>query len=229
MLKKLWIFCSLNRKYFLSIPRSLYYNFRLLPFSQAIKVPIFLSNYVTIKLKDGSRVEISAEKVHVGMIKIGYTQCDFFTARHHKSVLNIGKGQLIFKGFANIGAGAKLSIDKDASLIFDNQFWSTGPLLIIARKQIQFGRNCVLSWNISVMDHDAHDIYHGGVLVNTPQPVLFDNHCWIGFNSPILKGSIIPENSVIAANSVITKADFEKNSVIAGVPGMTIKNGVNWN
>ena len=96
MLKKLWIFCSLNRKYFLSIPRSLYYNFRLLPFSQAIKVPIFLSNYVTIKLKDGSRVEISAEKVHVGMIKIGYTQCDFFTARHHKSVLNIGKGQLIF-------------------------------------------------------------------------------------------------------------------------------------
>ena len=168
MLKKLWIFCSLNRKYFLSIPRSLYYNFRLLPFSQAIKVPIFLSNYVTIRLKGGSRVEISAEKVHVGMIKIGYTQCDFFTARHHKSVLNIGKGQLIFKGFANIGAGAKLSIDKDASLIFDNQFWSTGPLLIIARKQIQFGRNCVLSWNISVMDHDAHDIYHGGVLVNTP-------------------------------------------------------------
>ena len=228
MLKKLWIFCSLNRKYFLSIPRSLYYNFRLLPFSQAIKVPIFLSNYVTIKLKDGSRVEISAEKVHVGMIKIGYTQCDFFTARHHKSVLNIGKGQLIFKGFANIGAGAKLSIDKDASLIFDNQFWSTGPLLIIARKQIQFGRNCVLSWNISVMDHDAHDIYHGGVLVNTPQPVLFDNHCWIGFNSTILKGSIIPENSVIAANSVITKADFEKNSVIAGVPGMTIKNGINF-
>ena len=75
-------------------------------------------------------------------------------------ILNIGKGQLIFKGFANIGAGAKLSIDKDASLIFDNQFWSTGPLLIIARKQIQFGRNCVLSWNISVMDHDAHDIYH---------------------------------------------------------------------
>ena len=65
------------------------------------------------------------------------------------------------------------------------------------------------------MDHDAHDIYHGGVLVNTPQPVLFDNHCWIGFNSTILKGSIIPENSVIAANSVITKADFEKNSVIA--------------
>ena len=121
------------------------------------------------------------------------------------------------------------SIDKDASLIFDNQFWSTGPLLIIARKQIQFGRNCVLSWNISVMDHDAHDIYHGGVLTNTPQPVLFDNHCWIGFNSTILKGSIIPENSVIAANSVITKADFEKNSVIAGVPGMTIKNGVNWN
>ena len=45
MLKKLWIFCSLNRKYFLSIPHSLYYNYRLLPFYHANKVTILFSKF----------------------------------------------------------------------------------------------------------------------------------------------------------------------------------------
>lgn len=229
MLKKLWNFYSLNQKYLLSLPRSLYYNMKLLPFSQAIRIPIFLSNYVTIKLKRGSQVKLTSHKIHAGMIKIGYSQCDFFLARHHKSILDLGKGCLIFEGRSNIGAGAKLSIDKGGALIFGDQFWSTGPILIIARRLIRFGYNCVLSWNITIMDHDAHDIFDNNrTKINEDEAIDIGTHLWCGCNSTILKGTELCNNVVIGANSVIAKKINKSNIVVIGSPGIIKKVDIIW-
>ena len=228
MVSKIWRFFLLNKRYLLSLPRSLYYNFRLLPFYQAIRIPIFFSNHVVVKVESKSQVKIESQNIHAGMIKIGYTQCEFFLANHHNSVLDIGEGKLVFDGYANIGAGAKLSIDKGGILFLGNHFWSTGPILIVARKLIQLGYNCVLSWNISIMDHDAHDIYHGGVLSNTPHPVIIGDHCWIGFNSIILKGSSLSNDVIVGANTILTKDIEESNVIVAGNPASIKKRNVVW-
>lgn len=230
MLRKLWNFCSLNQKYLLTLPRSLYYNMRLLPFSQAIRIPIFFSNHVTIKLKKGSQVKLTSTRVHAGMIKIGYSQCDFYLARHHKSIMDLGKGCLIFEGRSNIGAGAKLSIDKGGSLIFGDQFWSTGPILIIARRLIRFGYNCVLSWNITIMDHDAHDIFDNyGSKINEDKAVALGNHVWLGCNSTVLKGTQLSADTIVAANSIVTsKKFFVSHVILAGNPLEIKKTNISW-
>lgn len=228
MVSKIWRFFLLNKRYLFSLPRSLYYNFRLLPFYQAIRIPIFLSNYVKVKINHKSQVKIENRNIHAGMIKIGYTQCGFFPANHHNSILDIGEGVLVFEGYASIGSGAKLSVDKGGLLFIGNQFWSTGPILIVARKLIRFGYNCVLSWNISIMDHDAHDIYHCGALSNTPHSVMIGNHCWIGFNSIILKDSSLSNDVIVGANSIVTKGIEESNVIIAGNPATIKKRNVIW-
>lgn len=75
---KIIYFIRLNWKYLISIPRSIYLNFRLLPLNQAIKVPIFFSNYTRVRICRNSRLIINSHEIHAGMIKIGYTHCDFF-------------------------------------------------------------------------------------------------------------------------------------------------------
>ena len=229
MLKKLWRFYLLNKKYLGSLPRSFYYNLRLLPFSQAIRFPIFLSNHVSVNLKSGARVEISAGRIHAGLIKIGYTQCDFFKARHHKSILDIGVGRLVFEGGGNIGAGVKLSIDNDGILILGSQFWTTGPILIVARKLIQFGYNCVLSWNITIMDHDAHNVFDGqSNIVNEEKAIIIGDHVWVGCNSTILKGARLSNNVVVGSNSVVTRGIDKPNIVLVGNPAVIKKENITW-
>lgn len=88
--------------------------------------------------------------------------------------------------------------------------------------------NCVLSWDITVMDHDAHMIYQNGQPVNSPKEIRFGNHCWIGFNSRILKGAIIPQNAIIAANTTVTKDLMIENAIFAGTPAKPIKENVIW-
>lgn len=154
----------------------------------------------------------------------------FFLARHHKSILNLGKGYLIFEGRSNIGAGAKLSIDKGGSLILGDQFWSTGPILIIARRLIRLGYNCVLSWNITIIDHDAHDIFdNSGTKINEDKAVSLGDHVWLGCNSTILKGTQLSADTIVAANSIVAnKKIFSSHVILAGNPPEIKKTNVLW-
>lgn len=57
------------------------------------------------------------------------------------------------------------------------------------------------------------------------KPVVIEENVWIGENSRICKGVTIGENSVVAANAVVTK-DIPANSIAAGNPARIIKEGV---
>lgn len=72
---------------------------------------------------------------------------------------------------------------------------------------------------------------HGMRLNETPfrlqdeirQNVQIGNNVWLGANVIILPGTIIEDNCIIAAGSVVNKL-IESNSVYAGVPAKKIKN-----
>ena len=48
------------------------------------------------------------------------------------------------------------------------------------------------------------------------------NNVWLGAKSTILGGVVIQSGNVVAAGAVVTK-NFEKNSVLAGVPAKIIQ------
>lgn len=56
------------------------------------------------------------------------------------------------------------------------------------------------------------------------KPVVIKNNVWIGERSRICKGVTIGENSVVAANSVVTK-DVPDNSIAAGNPAKIVREG----
>ena len=56
-------------------------------------------------------------------------------------------------------------------------------------------------------------------------PVIIGENCWIGRNVSIMKGVTIGDNSVIAANSVVTKS-VPANCIAAGNPAKVVKTNI---
>lgn len=56
------------------------------------------------------------------------------------------------------------------------------------------------------------------------QPVHIGRYCFVGTGCIILPGSILPDYCVLAAGSVLTKAQRETSSLYAGVPAILKKN-----
>lgn len=68
----------------------------------------------------------------------------------------------------------------------------------------------------------------GELLNDQPQGVLIGDHCWIGQGATFTKNAIIPANTVVGLQSVVTKSFREEFTALAGNPAKVIKKGVKW-
>lgn len=94
--------------------------------------------------------------------------------------------------------------------------------------EIIIGEHCLFSNNIEIHTTDYHKILISGIWKNVPQNVIIGEHCWIGLQSLILKGTFLAENSVVGAKSLVNKRFEEPNSIIAGNPAKIVKREVEW-
>ena len=81
------------------------------------------------------------------------------------------------------------------------------------------------------MDTDFHHVINvEEKTINPTKPITIGNHVWIGCRSTILKGVSIADNTIISANSTITRNILESNCVIGGHGKSVeiIKRNVNW-
>lgn len=67
-----------------------------------------------------------------------------------------------------------------------------------------------------------------GLPTDEPEDVIIGNDVWIMSRCIILKGSIIPDGSAVAANSLVNKEFTESNILIAGTPARIIKHNIKW-
>lgn len=106
----------------------------------------------------------------------------------------------------------------------------TANSTIMCKHSVSFGCNVLMSWDILVMDTDTHHIYNGDSTepCNPPAPIVIGNNVWIGCRSTILKGAVVPDGSVIAAGSLVTRQLDSTNSIIAGSPACVIRTGISW-
>lgn len=61
-----------------------------------------------------------------------------------------------------------------------------------------------------------------------PQDVIIGEHCWITSRCTILKGVNLPNNTIVASNSLVNKKFTEENLLIAGCPAKILKHNVHW-
>ena len=98
---------------------------------------------------------------------------------------------------------------------------------IYAIDSIKIGPQCLIGANVKIVDNDFHPV-DPIARINSDNsqikhaPVIIGDNVFIGMNSIILKGTIIGNNCVVGAGSVV-HGTFEDNCVIAGNPAKVIK------
>jgi acetyltransferase-like isoleucine patch superfamily enzyme len=207
-----------------SIPKTLRFNLHYFPLKTALKLPVVVSHRTYLRELHG-KVELP-EKVERAMIKIGFGDVGHYDRKRSRSIWQVS-GTVSFGGKASIGHGSKISVR--GNLCFGDGFNMTAESTIVCAKEIRFGRDCLLAWDILVMDTDEHPLYsQENERINPDKAILVGNHVWIGCKCVLLKGAEVPDNTVVAAGTLLTSSFAGEHQVIGGNPPAVLKHDIRW-
>lgn len=183
-------------EFLLSIPKTVYFNFKSLPLKQALKIPIFV--HYNTKLIN----------IHKNVVKLG---CDSFGIVRYgfggtygiqpigteKNMIEFGNaGQICFNGRARFGKGTTIRVG--GGIEFGNRFSSNRNCFFGCNDCVVFGDDVLLGWNVNIRDSDNHTIFWDGNRELSQKKVTVGNHVWICSCVDVLKGVTIPDDSVVA-------------------------------
>ena len=136
----------------------------------------------------------------------------------------------------DIRIGVKESlVSNNCKIHFGKNFWSESNLKLLLynhENKLDVGDDCLFSNNITIRlgdrPHLIFDSETGEYVDNSTDGVLIGDHVWVGEMVYITKNVTIPNDCILAVNSVVTKRFEETNCVIAGNPAKVVKQNVQW-
>lgn len=208
----------------ISLPKSFYFCLRTMPLKYAIKMPVLVAwNTELCKLKKNT-VDFKVP-VHSFMVKIGFGGSMGICS--HKNTITLSGGKVIFGDHVSFSEGIMLR--NSGVLEFGNNFFCNKNCLIWASKEIIFGDDDLLGWNVVVRDSDGHQVINNGIPGSVSKRIEVGKHTWICSEAHILKGAKVSDNSVLAYRSTLNKQFEQSESLLVGTPAKIIKTGINWN
>lgn len=147
------------------------------------------------------------------------------------SSIHIGNGSSIYSSFTSNMIGLyqrNIIVARYGGRIIIGEGCGISGSTIYAMDSITLGNNVLIGGNCKIIDNDFHpiDIEHrrAGLDEQYAQraPIRIGNDCFIGANSIILKGTVLGNNVVVGAGSVV-HGHFPDNCIIAGNPAKIIR------
>lgn len=206
--------------------KTVYFNFKTLPFRKALKLPIHFYGKVEFVYLKGAFI-IDKEKVNFGMIVFGAKHEVVISSNVPTRIYNSGK--ITFDGEAMFARGINIMVWDYGELSFGSNF-SLGSLSrIICFRKIAFGNNVLISWEVQIVDTDFHFVISNDKIKDNCGEVSIAENVWIGSRSSILKRTILPKNSIVGSDSLCSGNYLEKygdSILLVGVPAQMIKGNV---
>lgn len=183
-------------------------------------------------------------KNHIYAKNSAFLGCSFsFKGKHNDLVADdcfFYKCKFLFLGSNNkISIGSNCSfkyvtfwIEDDGNFIIignNCSFCGKAELACLEGTKIVIGDSLLCSSDVHFRTSDSHSILNlERKRINFAKDIIVGNHVWICQRTAILKGSVLPDNSVLAYGSVATKRFSTKNCIIGGVPAKIIKTDIDW-
>lgn len=173
----------------------------------------------------GTILDIAGDGNSVRILRGGYIEGLKIFIRGSNISVAVGEDVSFFRG------GASLWLEDDnSSIVIGNNSAFHGDVHIASTEgaKIAIGSGCLIAPGVQIRSGDSHAIYHESARINLAKPVLVSDRVWIGDGAVILKGAIVPPDSVVATRAVVTKSFAEPGSVLAGNPARQVKTGITW-
>lgn len=214
------IISKISSVFRLNFFKTLYFNYKVLPFKQAIKLPFFL--YGKVYLWDLSgKISIEGD-IKRGMIRVGYKWFDLWPTSFLPAQIQV-VGKLVFRGAAVISGGANVNVQsKEGTMIVGKEVVIGGGSTCKCLEHIEIGDWSRITGNCTVMDCNMHFVKNidTGIVANYKAPIKIGANCWINAGSIITKGTIIPDYSISARNAYLSKdySEYGTNLFLVGSP-----------
>lgn len=152
-----------------------------------------------------------------------YNGVRFVGRKNYFKIISVQPSTKIFvskNGTLNIGEkfrtrfNVELNVRDEAVLEIGNNVFFNSGCIVTAREKVSIGNNTIFGPNVVIYDND-HRILDGRVLDNEfiTKPVKIGNNVWVGAGAIILKGTVIEDNCIIAAGSIV-RGIVKQNSVL---------------
>lgn len=217
----------------LSIWRTLYFNFRTLPFSTAIKLPVFIYGPVRLFILIG-KVKFENTEIRRGMVKIGVNG-DSFSLFDHSGYIQLASSNslLIFEGPCRIALNSKIRVCGGTLRLGRFTRIGSNAKVICNGGNITIKEFTGVTFECVVMNSSFHYTYNEklGAYQNRTIDITIGAYNWIGNRSTIYAGAITPDFAVIGSCSFVNK-DFSKlesenkGVLLAGTPAKYITSGI---
>lgn len=203
--------------------KTLYFNFKMLPFDQAKKLPFYFYENVKFSSLNGS-VQIDAP---IKKAMIGFGQ-KFEKMSRSKGIAEIIlNGDLVFKGHAHFGKDVFLCIEKNAYCEFGFMGCLGSDVKLVCTNRIVLGNWCGIGYQSQLIDTTSHPMKNAETGEMYPMSGEIELGDYNAFSNrvSIMSNTKTPNHCVIASNSLCNKdyRDLGNKILIGGVPAKLIK------
>jgi acetyltransferase-like isoleucine patch superfamily enzyme len=196
----------------------LYFNFKMLPFQQAIKLPFDFYYKVRFENLSG-KIMLSNDNIKRGMVKIGGRGSEMFT--RSTTIIDV-KGIINITGIVEIGHGCLIRVEKNGNLHFGNEVRIGALSKIFCENKIIFKNEIDFSWECQIFDTNFHYLRNIklGLIDAINGEIEIGSYNWFGNRITVMKGTKTPNQFIVASNSLCNKSylDLSAYSVVGGIP-----------
>ncbi len=210
-----------------SLPYSIWFNFRHLPFNDALHLPILIYKPRILDSRGTFRIN---GKISTGMIRLGWPSVSIYP---NSGIMIENKGEIIFSGKCMIGNDSALSVGETGTLTFGNNVVCTCTLKVACYHNISIGEDTLIGWNCLFTDTDFHKLSYPSFDSKRPNKGFGSIHvgarCWIANGCKFFKNVNIPDEVIIGSDTILKKSpDCEGPCAISTSHSIIIRKGIKW-
>ena len=206
--------------------KTLLFNFKKLPFSQAKKLPILF--YGRVKFQNIKGEIIIEAPLKFGMIGFGQ--------RYEKNTVSKGVAEIVlagtikFKGQVQFGKDYFLYVGKDAYAEFGNMCGIASDGKFICTKRIIIGEYTRIASEARITDTDFHAMVNTQTGQKYPlsAPISIGSFNYFSHRVSVLKGTKTSDYCTVASNSLCNKdySNLGENILIGGIPAKLLRENI---
>lgn len=156
---------------------------------------------------------------------------------HEGVVLQAGIQFLQDDAVVEIGSGCvvrgALQLGRGASIVIGRKLDVTGSLTVVVDdgQAVTIGDDCLFAAGVNLRAYDNHPIYdlRTGKRTNYSRPISIGSNVWLGFESAVMAGGVVPDGCIVGLRSIVTAtSELERHTLAVGQPARVVKRYVTF-